>query len=235
MLGLNRKSEETALSDKTALSEKALKFYLIHGIVVVITIACILMNWPMRGGLPIDNTVAERMAFIGSNGLIWTGSWLVWMASALGLFTFCAILADELEDSVLRTIGLGFVGMGIAPDLIAEVMYAFVMPEVIARQLDNDIFETLEVIGMFLTGYLGNGLYNLGGLILTVLAIRQGVFSGWVAAWGVIAWILGLLLTVSVAAGSIKAAEVFTASAMVLSTAWMLVFAYMVLGRPGRR
>jgi hypothetical protein len=209
----------------------SIKFYTVHVIVAVITLACLLMNGPMRGGLPLDNTVAERMAFIASNGLSWSLSWFVWMLSAIGLFVFCAILADELDRGVYRTIGIGLVGMGIAPDLIAEVTYAFIIPEVIARQVDSHTVEVLEIIAIHLTGFLGNGLYNLGGLLLTCLAISQGVFRSWVALWGISAWILGLLLSLSVAIGALKAAELFTASSMVLSTAWMLVFAWKVLRR----
>lgn len=151
------------------------------------------------------------------------------MLSAIGLFVFCAILADELRRNFLRTTGIALVGIGIAPDLIAEVIYAFVIPEIIDRKLDSDAVEVLEIIAMHLTGYLGNGLYNLGGLLLTVLAINQGVLESWIAAWGVTAWILGLMLSLSVALGSIEAAEFFTATAMVLSTAWMLIFAHKVL------
>ncbi|WKD51721.1 hypothetical protein [Microbulbifer spongiae] len=208
-----------------------IKFYSIHVIVVIITLACFLMNGPMRGGLPLDNTVAERIAFIADNGLIWSLSWFTWMLSAIGLFVFCAILADELTQNFLRMIGIALVGMGIAPDLIAEVIYAFVIPEIISRQLGSNAIEILEIIAMHLTGYLGNGLYNLGGLLLTILAINQGVLKSWIAAWGVIAWILGLMLSLFVAMGSVKAAEIFTAIAMVLSTAWMLIFAHKVLKR----
>lgn len=209
----------------------SIKFYSIHVIVVIITVACFLMNGPMRGGLPLDNTVAERIVFIADNGVIWSLSWFTWMLSAIGLFVFCAILADELSKNFLRTIGIALVGMGIAPDLIAEVIYAFVIPEIIEKQLDSNVVEVLEIIAMHLTGYLGNGLYNLGGLLLTVLAINQGVLKLWIALWGVAAWMLGLMLSLSVAIGSIKATEIFTATAMVLSTTWMLIFAYKVLKR----
>lgn len=206
-----------------------LKFYIVHGIVAVITLACLLMNGPMRGGLPLDTTLAERIIFISENTLLWSLSWCVWMASALGLFVFCSILADELKPSFLRVIGLAIVAMGIAPDLIAEVLYAFVMPKLIASNVGHNIILTLEVIATHLTGYLGNGLYNLGGMLLTVIAIRERVVTSWVAVWGVISWTLGLLLSVSVAMGSMKGAEFFTATSMVLSTLWMLIFAYKVL------
>ena len=55
------------------------------------------MNGPMRGGLPLDNSVDQRMAFIAENEFIWSFSWFVWTLSAIGLFTFCTILADELN------------------------------------------------------------------------------------------------------------------------------------------
>ena len=207
----------------------AVKFYSIHVIVVIITLACLLMNGPMRDGLPLENTISERMAFIAENRVLWSLSWFAWMLSAIGLFVFCTILADELDKNFLRTIGIALVGMGIAPDLIAEVIYAFVIPEVIDRKINSEVIEVLEIIAMHLTGYLGNGLYNLGGLLLTILAINQGVIRSWIAAWGVIAWILGMLLSLSVAMGSVEAAEIFTATAMVLSTVWMLIFAHKVL------
>ena len=209
----------------------SIKFYSIHVIVVIIALACFLMNGPMRGGLPIDNSLEERLAFIAGNGFIWSITWFAWMLSAIGLFVFCAILADELKPNILRTIGIALVGMGIAPDLIAEVIYAFVIPEVIDRALDSQLVEVLEITAMHLTGYLGNGLYNLGGLLLTVVACQQGILRVWIAIWGITAWVLGLMLSLSVAIGSVKAAELFTAVSMVLSTAWMLIFAYKVIRR----
>lgn len=212
-------------------SQDVLKFYFIHVIVAVITLACFLMNGPMRGGLPLDTTLAERIVFIADNQFLWSVSWCVWMASALGLFVFCTILADELKPSFLRVLGLAIVAMGIAPDLIAEVIYAFVMPKLITQGLDQSLIQMLEVLATHLTGYLGNGLYNIGGMILTLVAIRQRVVVSWVAAWGVLSWTLGILLSIAVALGSMKGAEFFTATSMVLSTLWMLVFAYKVLRR----
>lgn len=209
----------------------SVKFYSIHVIVVIITVACFIMNGPMRGGLPLDNTIDERIAFIAANSTLWSISWFIWMLSAIGLFVFCAILADELRRNFLRTIGLALVGMGIAPDLIAEVIYAFVIPEVIQLNIGSGAVEVLEITSMHLTGNLGNGLYNLGGMLLTLLAINQGLLKVWIAVWGLLAWFLGLLLSLSVAIGSVKAAETFTATAMVLSTVWMLIFAHKVLKR----
>ncbi|GAA6154224.1 hypothetical protein [Pseudoteredinibacter isoporae] len=205
---------------------RTLKFVSLHIIVATITLACILMNGPMRAGLPVDNSLLERVGFIAANTGLWTASWMVWMASALGLFVFCSILASELNDSLSVRISLMIVALGIGPDLIAEVIYAFIIPQMIAQGSSLDMVQSLELIASHLTGFLGNGLYNLGGLGLTLIAWRQRVFPLWVFLWGLTSWGLGLSLSVSIALANMKAAEVFTASSMVLSTSWMLIFAY---------
>lgn len=205
------------------------KFIAIHVIAVLIAIACLLMNGPMRDGLPIDTTVAERMAFLAQSSSLWMWAWINWMFCAIGLLVFCVILADELQPDFRKTIGVFLVALGVAPDLTAEVIYAFVLPKVVSLGMGESTFLLYEHIASHLTGYLGNGLYNLGGLLLTYLAIKQGVFKSWVAVWGVAAWILGILLSVSIAAGNLKAAEMFTAASMVLSTMWMVVFAHQVI------
>ena len=205
------------------------KFFIIHVIVLFIAIACVLMNGPMRNGLPIDNSVIERISFISNHTLLWQSSWVLWMCCALGLLTFCVIIADEIKPDFKRTCGLLIVALGVAPDLAAEVLYAFIITKAIAAGATEDVFSILEITASHLTGFLGNGLYNLGGLLLTCLALKEKVLKPWVAMWGIVAWVLGLLLSAAIAADSMKAAEFFTASSMVLSTTWMLVFAYTVL------
>ncbi|WP_102798900.1 hypothetical protein [Bowmanella denitrificans] len=208
-----------------------MKFYLVHLIAGIIVVACLLMNGPMRGGLPVDNTLSERMTFIVEHQVIWQFSWCIWMLCALGLFTFCAILADNLKPSLFRNLGLAFVAMGIVPDLSAEVLYAFVIPNLIHSNTSLETLSALEVIATHLTGFLGNGLYNLGGMLLTLIAIQEGLIRSWVAIWGITAWVLGLMLSFSIALNAMQAAELFTATSMVLSTMWMLIFAHKVLQR----
>lgn len=205
------------------------KCYSIHVIFLIITLACFCMNEFLRGGLPLNNTLEQRIIFIDNNNLIWSVSWCIWMFAALGLFTFFVILADDIERTFMRTVGLTLVAIGMIPDLIAEVIYAFVIPEIIDQKIPPQTIGVFETLATYLTGYLGNGLYNIGGIILTVLAINQGLFKGWVAIWGIISWFFGLMLSLSVASGLLQAAEFFTASSMILSTTWMLVFAYKVI------
>ncbi|WP_249314101.1 hypothetical protein [Pseudoalteromonas sp. S2755] len=64
------------------------KFVVVYLIAAIITAACLLMNGPMRPGLPLDNTVIMRMEFISENLALWQWSWIAWMFSALGLLVF---------------------------------------------------------------------------------------------------------------------------------------------------
>jgi len=200
----------------------------IHMIVIIIFIACVMMNWPMRPGLPIDTAPIERMDYISDHLWIWKLGWFTWMLSALGLLTFCLILFHQLSPSLLAKVGIIVVAIGIAPDLTAEVLYAFVLPYLAALG-DEASFLLFERIASYLTGFLGNGLYNIGGLLITLVANQQKRLPHWVFAWGITSWALGIGLSLAMAAESIKWAEIMTAISMILSTVWMLLIAHTLL------
>lgn len=202
---------------------------LTYAIVAVITAACLMMAGPMRGGFPVGNELSERMQFIADNLSLWRAGWYLWMLSALGLLTFCTMLAQQVPSGPLRTLGLTLVAIGIAPDLMAEVIYSFILPLAIAEGTGH--LALIERLAMFFTGFLGNGLYNLGGLLLTLLLIRAQRLARWVSITGLISWSLGLGLSAAVAMNNMALTEFFTATAMVCSTLWMLIIAHTVFNR----
>jgi len=207
-------------------SKHNLEFVCTHIIVLVIFIACLMMAGPMREGLPVSGDVLSRQQYIADNLVLWRLGWFVWMASALGLLLFATFLAGHLEKTVWRTYGLALVALGVAPDLLAEVIYAFVIPYAYSHSGDLNIAAMYEHLAMHLTGFLGNGLYNLGGMTLNILLIRQGLVKPWVAYWGIIAWSLGIGLSVSIALSSMLFAEILTGLSMTLSTFWMFLIAH---------
>ena len=85
-------------------------------------------------------------------------------------------LLEGLLDTLLMVgvsslIALLVVALGIAPDLIAETLYAFVFPAMISASSSVELLHFIDQLAMHLTGFLGNGLYNIGGLILTLLLL----------------------------------------------------------------
>ncbi len=184
------------------------------------------MIGPMRNGLPVGGAIIERLTYIDENITIWRTGWLLWMTSALSLFMFATFMSTYIENSAFRTFGLGLIALGIAPDLIAEVIYAFILPIGFNSSFTVETLILFEQTAIHLTGFLGNGLYNLGGLILTVLLIQQNQISKPVAVIGGVAWCLGIGLSVSILVQSMSWSEILTALSMSLSTFWMLLIAH---------
>lgn len=203
-------------------------FYTTLLIALLIFIACLMMNSPMRPGLPVGDDLATRLAYINANLTLWQWGWLSWMAAALSLLAFAVMLSTELQQGAARQCGVLLVALGMAPDLMAETLYAFVMPQVAVT--DIALLQFIDNLAMHLTGFLGNGLYNLGGMLLTLALLKQQpALKLWLYP-GIVAWLLGLGLSVSIALQQLKLAEYFTAASMALSTLWFVLIAWKLWG-----
>lgn len=200
-------------------------------VISTIAVACLVMALFLRYGLPAGTTLAERMAFVSAHPVAWPLAWLPWMASALGLLLFCFWLRAYAPPSPARLLGFALVAFGVAPDITAESIYAFVLPR-LAEQGTAETFSHFEYIATLLTGLLANAAYCLGGLILNLLLFRNPRFPRGVALAGLPSWILGLGLSVAVFNHWMAAAVVLTASSMALSLAWMLLVTIRVFRFP---
>ncbi|MDP5191327.1 hypothetical protein [Rheinheimera baltica] len=203
-------------------------FYTTLLIALLIFVACLMMNGPMRPGLPVADDLVTRMAYINANLTLWQWGWLSWMVAALSLLAFAVMLSTELPHGAARQYGVLLVALGMAPDLMAETLYAFVMPQVSIANIA--LLQFIDNLAMHLTGFLGNGLYNLGGMVLTLALLKQQpALKLWLSP-GILAWILGLGLSVAIALQQLTLAEYFTAASMVLSTAWFVLIAWKLWG-----
>jgi len=195
-------------------------------IALVIFTACVLMAGPMRPGLPVAADWGERLLYIQQHLLWWQLGWLCWMAAALGLLSFCFMFATAVAPTPWRILALTLVGLGLVPDLIAETLYAFVFPALISTGSSTELLQLLDLTAMHLTGFLGNGLYNLGGLGLTLLLwYEKPQLKAWLVP-GLVAWLAGLGLSAAIALQNLGLAETLTALSMALSTAWFVLIAY---------
>lgn len=206
-------------------------FYTTLTICGLIFIACLLMAGPMRGGMPVGGDLTSRVAFIQANLTLWQLGWLLWMSCALGLMLFACLLATALPQGMLRTIGLTLVCLGIVPDLSAETLYAFILPQLAQHGASLESLQLVDQLAMYLTGFLGNGLYNLGGLLLSIELWRSQLILRRYTLLGVVAWLLGLGLSASIAMQQLGAAEALTAASMTLSTLWFLLIAWQLWGK----
>lgn len=204
-------------------------------IVAILTLACFQMAFVMVDGLAASgNSIAQRHEFIQNNLGLWQLGWLNWMLAALGLLTFCCLLLPYIPASEWRLLGLLLVALGIAPDLTAEIIFAFIIPY--SHQTDPSLatMQMLESLAMQLTGTLGNGLYNIGGCLLNALLLGNQTLPRRLIMAGLPGWCFGLGLSVACATYSLQAAMFFTAVGMVWSTTWMFAMATLVFNKPSR-
>jgi hypothetical protein len=197
-------------------------------IITVVTLACFNMALGMAEGLPVNPYLPERMHYLATHTLLWQYGWLSWMAAALGLLVFCHLLTLYMPVSTLSRIGLSLVSIGIAPDISAEVLYAWVLPGV----QDVETFLLLDRIAMLLTGLVGNGVYCLGGLCLNLALFANPFLSRAMLGFGLPSWLIGLLISVSTAMQHLPATAIFTAIAMVWNVLWMFWLCQAVLRHP---
>lgn len=136
--------------------------YVAAGLNLAAALAMVLILQP---GLPVEGSLhADRMTFVNLHPALWWSGWLVWHAAAIGLLAFYVGLAGRWghRSPLLTTLALLCAAAGLAADLGAETIYMTIAP-----RLDMDGFVIAESVAGILTGYLGNGLYTVAGILLT--------------------------------------------------------------------
>ena len=207
--------------------------YLGIAIALLLTVACFQMAFVLRPGLySPDIPLDERGSFILTHLGLWQLGWLNWMLSALGLLCFGVILSRYLRNDWPKQLGVLLIALGVVPDLIAETCFAFVIPKLLQDSASANLAMGLEYIAVQLTGTLANGLYNLGGITLNVLLLKQSLTHKRLALVGIPGWLFGFGLSIACASQWFAAAEFFTAVGMVWSTIWILAISLKLFTQP---
>ena len=175
---------------------------------VVNLAAGLVMLLALRHGIPAgERDLPARIAYVTEHTLTWRIGWLVWNLAAISLLGFFVALAARWRDRapILCVLALLCAAGGLAADLGAETILAAVSPG-----LEEETYAAVESVAIALTGYLGNGLYAVGGILLT-WAGRRDLPPGllWLAAtvWTAALW-LSVATLVSSAAGQFASAAV---------------------------
>jgi hypothetical protein len=170
--------------------------------------AGLVMLLALRYGIPAgESDLSARIAYVGDHLLVWRLGWLVWNLAAISLLGFFVVLAARWRERAPILCGLALLcaAAGLAADLGAETILAVVSPG-----LRGETYAVVESVAVALTGYLGNGLYAVGGVLLTVAGRRDlPPMLLWLAAvvWTVALW-LSVATLVSSNAGQFASAAV---------------------------
>jgi hypothetical protein len=168
--------------------------------------AGLVMLFALRHGIPAgESDLPARIAYVTGHTVTWRLGWLVWNLAAISLLGFFVALAARAP--ILCELALLCAAGGLAADLGAETILVAVSPS-----LTGETYATAESIAVALTGYLGNGLYAVAGILLT-WAGRREVPPGllWLA---VAVWVAALWLSVATLASS--AAGQFASAAVLM-------------------
>jgi hypothetical protein len=170
--------------------------------------AGLVMLLALRHGIPAgESDLPARIAYVTGHALTWRLGWLVWNLAAISLLGFFVALAACWRDRapILCELALLCAAGGLAADLGAETILAAVSPN-----LAGDMYVAVESIAVALTGYLGNGLYAIGGILLTWAGRRElppGLLWLAAAVWTAALW-LSVATLASSAAGQFASAAV---------------------------
>ena len=180
--------------------------------------AAAMLLW-LRRGLPIQGSeLRDRMTYVVSNRGAWVAGWLLWNAAAIALVAFYLGLAGLWRERAPIRCGLALLcaAAGLAADLGAEAIYMIVAPA-----LGPEAFAVAEKTAGALTGFLGNGLYTIGGVLLTTAG--AGELPRRLVGLAAAVWIAGASLAASSLAESPAGQFWTTAALMPLFVVWAVL------------
>lgn len=151
------------------------------------------MLFLLRPGVPPgEDDLARRIEHVNGNVASWRLGWLAWNLAAVALLAFYSVLAARFRDGapLLCALAVPLAAAGLAADVGAETISMIVLPGA-----GPESFALAERISLALTGYLGNGLYVVAGVLLTWAGAR--LLPRALVAFGAVVWALGLGLSAS--------------------------------------
>lgn len=177
--------------------------------------AAVVMLTVLRPGLPGAQSLAERISYVAEHTTEWRLGWAVWNAAAITLVGLFAALAYlwRAEAPVASSLALLCGAAGLSADIAAEALLMGVLPGSHARD-----FAVVERASLVLTGYVGNGLYTVAGILLTWAGRR--LLPRPLLVLGAAVWVSGLWLSVATVVGSTTGQIGSTAVLLPLFVVW---------------
>ena len=114
---------------------------------------------------------AERTAYLATHPLGWTLGWSTWMACALALVAFLAVIA-AIRPSSAAQVAVTLGAAGAAVDLLCDAAYISLLPDLAVAGPTPLFLAAERALG--LGGLVAaNGLYSIAVLVITLAAARD--------------------------------------------------------------
>ncbi|MFB3066447.1 MAG: hypothetical protein ACE10D_08030 [Planctomycetota bacterium] len=139
----------------------------------------------LRHGMQTEPDMSARAQYIRDHATVWYLGWAVWVASALSLLVFYVWWRRRIGRTRLSDAAVLAAILGVLCDHTGEGLFMKLAGE-------SESFELYQDMGTALTGGAANGLYTMGGILLT-LATRDLPRGIRLMQW--VTWIAGVAMT----------------------------------------
>jgi hypothetical protein len=178
----------------------------------------------IAGGTEINPEMTSRWRWVAERPTLWTSVWALWSVASIGLLAFCLTWAGGLlerwADRAWLTIGCAIVAIGVAFDLVGETVLIAVATR---GGLSASEFALAARRYQLMSPGVANGLYCIGGLILSAISWRRGWLKGAAGIAGFAIWMIGLELTAATVFEQRRAMVASGAVVMLLFLPWAVV------------
>jgi hypothetical protein len=186
----------------------------------------------VAGGTELVESLAQRQAFVLERTWLWVATWLFWSLSSISLLGFCAAWATRIKQSRSSiAFALAVIAVGVGFDLYGETVL------ITRATRDQSVAEFTSIVRQyqFVGPGVANGLYCVGGVMLSILSWRAGFLRGTAGILGFLVWVVGFGLTAAAFADHRLAMIACGGGVMLLFLPWSLLVAVtMVLAAQGR-
>jgi hypothetical protein len=180
----------------------------------------------IRPGTPAVSA-AERTAYLATHPLGWTVGWALWMACALALVAFLAVVAAR-RPSPAAQLAVVLGGAGAAVDLVCDAVYIAVLPD-LALGGPTSVFLVAERALAVAGQVAANSLYSIAALLLTLSAGRGDRL---VRAFGVATFVAGMAMAGAGFSGDPTALAISTGATILAFCGWALAMSRAVRAAP---
>lgn len=185
----------------------------------------------LGGGTETEPDPLERAAYITEHSTAWRLGWMLWMTAAASLVGFYAAWGSRLAATGWAGAATLLAACGMVCDLTGESLYILVLVEQAAPVIQGAARSGWDVVGFqetqrlatLLTAGVANGLYTVGGVILTLGTPR---LPRWVGAAMWTTWLAGLVMSASALLDSTAGMVAATALLFPLLITWTVWMAW---------
>ena len=171
-------------------------------------------------GTELTEDFARRQQWISGSTGVWVTTWMCWSLSSISLLALCLPWSQALfRIARSRWIigGIALIAVGVGFDLAGETVMIVQL-----TRADLTVSEFVQAARSYqwLSPIIANGLYAVGGCMLSIVAWHAGQMRGLLGGMGFVMWFAAAVLTVATVINQTAIMAVSGAAIMLVFLPW---------------